>query len=78
MSVVVHFPNGSREFRYPPEPLKAGDFVFHDGQRYRVLHVSQDGGGRASVTVEPDSDDLGDLLQSERGGVVLELIAPTA
>ena len=28
--------------------------------------------GRLTVTVELESDELGDLLQSERGGVVLD------
>lgn len=72
-SLIVRFPDGSREFRYPREPLKAGDTVWHDGQRFRVLAVSQDGGPQ-TATVELDSDSLGDLLQSERGGIVLELI----
>lgn len=69
-SVVVHFPDGSREFRYPPTPLKDGDIVWHEGKRYRVIHVSSEG-TRATVTVELDSDDVGGLLDSERGGIVL-------
>jgi hypothetical protein len=71
-SVLVRFPDGSREFRYPPEPLKEGDIIWHEGKSYRVLSVtSDDGGGRPTVTVEPDSEDLGDLLNSERGGIQL-------
>jgi hypothetical protein len=68
--VVVHFPDGSKEFRYPAEPLKAGDVVWHEGERYRVLQVSTDA-DTTSVTVELDSEDIGNLLSSERGGIVL-------
>ena len=67
----MHFPDGSREFRYPDEPLEEGDVIWHEGQRYRVLHVGTDEGGNHVVTVEPDSEDLEDLLDSERGGIVL-------
>jgi hypothetical protein len=70
-SVVVHFPDGSREFRYPTEPLKEGDIIWHEGTTYRVLSVTDDESGRPAVTVEPDSEDLGDLLDSERGGIQL-------
>jgi len=70
-NIVVRFPDGSREFRYPKEPLEEGDVIWHEAQRYRVLHVGTDDEGNAVVTVEPDSDDLGDLLDSERGGIVL-------
>jgi hypothetical protein len=69
-SVVVHFPDGSREFRYPSEPLKEGDVIWHEGQRYRVIHVAI-GEDTPSVTVERDADDMGDLLGSERGGIQL-------
>jgi hypothetical protein len=68
--IVIRFPDGSREFRYPGRPLAVGDLVWHDGDAYRVLHVAEDG-GPPTVTVEPDSDDLGDLLSSERGGLQL-------
>jgi hypothetical protein len=70
-SVVVHFPDGSREFRFPRKALEEGDLVWHDGQRYRVLHVGSDGGGKPVVVVELDSDDAIDLLGSERGGIEL-------
>jgi hypothetical protein len=69
--VVVHFPDGSREFRYPAKPPEEGDVLWHEGERYRVTHVAEEERG-LSLTVEPDSDDLGDLLGSERGGIVLE------
>ena len=70
-SVVVRFPDGSREFRYPEKMLEVGDVVWHDGDRYRVVHVAADDDDRPVVTVEPESDDLGDILRSERGGVEL-------
>ena len=70
-SVIVHFPDGSREFRYPQEPLKERDVIWHEGASYRVIHVSDVDGNASSVTVELDSDDLGDLLKSERGGIQL-------
>ena len=70
-SIVVHFPEGSKEFGLPAEPLKAGDVIWHEGARYRVVHVGDEDGARPSVTVERDSEDIGDLLTSERGGIVL-------
>jgi hypothetical protein len=73
-SVVVHFPDGSREFRFPEKALEEGDLIWHDGGRYRVLSVTSDDAGRAVVTVEPQSDDLRDLLRSEEGAVHLVAI----
>jgi hypothetical protein len=68
--IVVRFPDGSREFRYPERELEPGDVIWHAGESYRVVHVSEDG-GPPTVTVEPESDGLGDLLSSERGGIQL-------
>jgi len=70
-ALVVHFPDGNREFRYPSEPPEEGDVIWHEGQRYRVIHVATEDGNMGSVTVELDSEDIGDLLKSERGGLVL-------
>lgn len=70
-SVIVHFPDGSRQFQYPVDALEVGDTIWHDSQRYRVIHCSTDEGGNALVTVELDSEDIGDLLGSERGGIEL-------
>lgn len=70
-SVVVRFPDGSREFRYPERELEAGDAIWHDGQRYAVVHVGTDEHGRPVVTVELDSEALGDILRSERGAIEL-------
>jgi hypothetical protein len=69
----VHFPDGSKEFRYPSHRLERDDVVAYNGQRYRVASVSSDG-DRESVVVELDSDELKDLLQSERGAIELELV----
>lgn len=69
--MVVQFPDGSREFRYPPQELKEGDRIWHDGKPFRVLAIASEE-RRLTVTVELESDELGDLLQSERGGVVLD------
>lgn len=74
---IVHFPDGSKEFRYPARPLEEGDVVWHEGARYRVLAVTEEDGRQATVTVEPDSDDVTDLLTSERGSLVLELLPVT-
>ena len=69
-SVVVRFPDGSREFRFPEKMLEVGDVVWHDGERYRVVHVATDDDDPV-VTVEPEPDELSDILRSERGGVEL-------
>jgi len=70
-SFTVYFPDGSKEFRYPTRPLKEGDTLWHDGERYRVLSVQEQDGRALIVTVEPDSADLGDLLRSEEGALQL-------
>ena len=74
---VVHFPDGSKEFRYPARPLEEGDVVWHEGVRYRVLAVTEEDGRQATVTVEPDSDDITDVLSSERGSLALEPLLAT-
>jgi len=71
-SIVVRFPDGSKEFRFPEKMLEEGDAIWHDGQRYRVISVSADG-DQAAVVVELDST-LGDTLRSEEGAVRLEPI----
>ena len=70
-SIVIRFPDGTREFRYPVEEINVGDVLSHVGQRYRVISIGPLDGGPQIVTVEPDSDDLKDLLQSEQGAIVL-------
>jgi hypothetical protein len=72
MSVfVVHFPDGSKEFRYPEREIEIGDRLSHGGVQYRVLAIG--GQGARDVTVEPDSEDLGDVLRSEKGAFELVL-----
>ena len=65
-ALIVRFPDGTREFRYPDRPLEVGDAIVHDGVRYHVISVSEDAeGDQLTVTVERES--LGDLLGSEEG-----------
>ena len=70
-SFAVNFPDGTKEFRYPSRPLAEGDMIWHAGVRYRVLSIVEADGRPLTVTVEPDSDDLGDVLRSEKGGLEL-------
>ena len=66
-SVVVRFPDGEKEFRFPEEELSEGDIIAHDGERYRVVSVAARGESAQTVTVERDEGVLG----SERGAIVL-------
>ena len=70
-SIVVRFPDGSKEFRYPDRELEEGDVIWHDGERYRVVSITTDGDGRAAAVVELDTDSLSDKLQSEEGAIRL-------
>jgi hypothetical protein len=70
-SIVIHFPDGDKEFRYSGRDLEVGDIVLHDGERYRILAITPADGRPAKATVEPDSDDLGDLIKSEKGAIEL-------
>jgi len=71
-ALIVRFPDGTREFRYPERPLVEGDTLWHDNVRYHVVSVSEDAGGdQVNVTVEPDAQSIGDLLRSEEGALVL-------
>jgi hypothetical protein len=76
-SVIVHFPDGSKEFRYPVDGLSEGDVISHAGDRYRVVSVRADG-ERHSVTVVAATDDLTDLLRSEEGAIELQMLVPAA
>jgi hypothetical protein len=71
VNVVVRFPDGSREYRYPAEALEEGGLIWHDSKPYRIVRVETDDQDNAVVTVELDSDELGDLLGSERGAIQL-------
>jgi hypothetical protein len=70
-SIYVRFPDGTREFLYPSRELKEGETIWHDGTRYRVLSIAQNDGRPLNVTVEPETEDLGDLLSSEEGALRL-------
>lgn len=71
-ALIVRFPDGSREFRYPETPLGVGDAIWHDNVRYHVISVTEnDGGDQLTVTVERDAEGVGDLLGSEEGALVL-------
>jgi hypothetical protein len=52
--------------------LEVGDAIWHDGTRFHVVSVTENGDGdQMTVTVEPDAESIGDLLQSEEGALVL-------
>ena len=63
-SVVVRFPDGTKEFRFPETMLEENDILWHAGERFRS--VNTDGAEQAVVTVEPDSG-IGGVLRSEDG-----------
>lgn len=58
-TVVMHFPDGSREFRLPTQLPDVGDFVWRDGHRYRVARVDADQAGAPVVTLDGEFDVLG-------------------
>jgi hypothetical protein len=62
-SILVRFPDGTKEFRYPAKVFEEGDLLSHDGVSYRVIEVVVDGDDGVSVTVEPDSGET-DVLGS--------------
>jgi hypothetical protein len=71
-ALIVRFPDGSREFRYPDRPVEVGDAIWHDNVRYHVVSVTDDEeGDQLTVTVERDAESIGDLLGSEEGALVL-------
>ena len=71
-ALIVRFPDGTREFRYPDTPLQVGAAIWHDGVRYHVVSVSEDAeGDQLTVTVEPHAEGLGDVLRSEEGALIL-------
>jgi hypothetical protein len=72
-SIIVRFPDGTKEFRYPEQMLGENDVIWHAGERFRVISVQADDADRAVVTVEPDSG-LGDTLRSEEGAIRLTLL----
>jgi hypothetical protein len=75
-SVIVHFPDGSKEFRYPENGLEEGDVISHAGSRFRVVSVNVDGDRQSVTVVAANPDDLTDLLTSEEGSIELQLLEP--
>jgi hypothetical protein len=71
MDSIVNFPDGTREFVYPANPLNEGDVIWHDGGRYCILSIAQNDARPQTATVERDTDDLGSLLTSEEGALRL-------
>jgi hypothetical protein len=69
-SIVVRFPDGTKEFRFPEKMLAEDDVIWHEGERFRVISVSTDDGNRAVAIVEPEST-MGDTLRSEEGAIQL-------
>jgi hypothetical protein len=69
-SIVVRFPDGSKEFRFPERMLEEDDLIWHAGERFRVISIITDGDEQAVVTVEP-SGGIGDALRSEEGAIRL-------
>ena len=57
-NVVVRFPDGSSDFAFPDDPLEKGDVIWHEGERYRVLHVASGDGAGPVVIVEAGSGAL--------------------
>jgi len=73
-ALVVRFPDGSKEFRYPERPLEIGDAIWHENTRHHVIATDEDDEGRqVAVTVEPDPQGIADMLGSEEGALVLTL-----
>ena len=70
-ALIVRFPDGTKEFRYPGRPLEVGDAIWHNSTRYHVVSVEDADGEQLAVTVEPDPESIGDLLMSEEGALVL-------
>ena len=70
--LIVRFPDGTREFRYPKRMPKVGGLISHDGEQFRVVSIHTDG-DVASLVVEGDLG-VGDLLRSEEGSIQLDLL----
>ena len=70
-SILIRFPDGTREFLYPSRELKEGDHIWHDGVRYRILSLVENDGRPMTANVEPVTDELGELMRSEEGALAL-------
>jgi hypothetical protein len=70
-TIIIRFPDGTREYRYTGRSVEQGDVIWHDGEQWTVLAVVSNDGGPQTATVELNSDGLIDKLQSEKGAVEL-------
>jgi hypothetical protein len=70
--VLLHFPDGTREFRYGRKPPRAGNLVVHLGERYRIVTVEWTSYGDHVVTVTPEasSSSAHDADTTDRLGLV--------
>jgi hypothetical protein len=68
-AMVVRFPDGSKEFRYPEKMLVEGDVVWHDGERFRVVSVNTD--ENTAVVIVEGYSGIGNMLRSEEGAIHL-------
>ena len=66
-TIIIRFPDGTREYRYSGRDVEQGDVIWHDGEEWTVLAVVTNDGGPQTATVEPNADGLKDKLQSEKG-----------
>lgn len=73
-TIIIRFPDGTREYRYTGRDVQEGDVIWHDGQEWKVLAVISNDGRPQTATVELDSDDLIDTLRSEKGTIELGLL----
>lgn len=73
-TIIIRFPDGTREYRYTGRDVQEGDVIWHDGQEWKVLAVISNDGRPQTATVELDSDDLIDTLRSETGAIELGLL----
>ena len=74
---IIRFPYGTREHRYGGRDVALGDRISHDGKSWTVLSVVFNYGGPQTVTVEFDSDELTDILQSEKDAIDVGPLHPS-
>ena len=54
--MIVRFPDGDKEYRYPEKDLHEGDVIWHDREAYRVVSISRNGDAVATVERVPEED----------------------
>ena len=70
-TIIIRFPDGTREYRYTGRDVEQGDVIWHDGDEWTVLAVISNDGGPQTATVELNSDGIADTLMSEKGAIQL-------